>query len=193
MAGTWLIVGLGNPGPRYERTRHNIGYMVVDELLSRTGGALSKTKHRAFADTVRIGSEKAVLMRSMTYMNESGIAVRGLADFYGVDPERIIAVHDDVDIPFDSIKLKIGGGEGGHNGLRSITQHIGTRDYLRLRAGVGRPPGRMDTADFVLRPFSSDETADLPIFVSDLADACEDLVRLGLTETQQRYHGRSRG
>ncbi len=192
MSGTWLIIGLGNPGSRYERTRHNIGYMVVDELLRRTGGALGKTKHRAFADTVRLGSDKAVLMRSMTYMNESGIAVRGLADFYGVDPELIIAIHDDVDIPFDSIKLKIGGGEGGHNGLRSITQHIGTRDYLRLRAGVGRPPGRMDTADFVLRPFSRSEAADLPLFISDLADACEDLVRLGLTDTQQRYHGRSR-
>ncbi|WP_151952864.1 aminoacyl-tRNA hydrolase [Brevibacterium sp. Marseille-P9724] len=192
MSGTRLIVGLGNPGSRYERTRHNIGYMVVDELLRRTGGALGKTKHRAFADTVRLGSDKAVLMRSMTYMNESGIAVRGLADFYGVDPELIIAIHDDVDIPFDSIKLKIGGGEGGHNGLRSITQHIGTRDYLRLRAGVGRPPGRMDTADFVLRPFSRSEAADLPLFISDLADACEDLVRLGLTDTQQRYHGRSR-
>ncbi|MDK8345862.1 aminoacyl-tRNA hydrolase [Brevibacterium sp. UMB1308A] len=190
----YLIIGLGNPGPRYANTRHNIGHMVLDELARRCGATLVSTKTRALAASVGdlggVVGTKAVLMKSATYMNDSGIPVRQLADFYSIDPDHVIAIHDDVDLPFDSIKLKLGGGEGGHNGLRSMSKHLGTRDYLRVRAGVGRPPGRMDTADYVLQNFSSAERKDLPIFVSDCADAVEDLVLKGLTEAQQRYHSR---
>lgn len=191
----YLIIGLGNPGPRYAMTRHNIGHMVIEELANRTRSQLVSTKTRAVAASVSdlggVVGTKAVLVTSLTYMNESGLPVRQLADFYGIEPEHVIAIHDDVDLPFDTIKLKLGGGEGGHNGLRSITTHLGTKDYLRVRAGVGRPPGRMDTADYVLQNFSATERKDLPIFVSDLADATEHLVLRGLTDTQQRYHGRA--
>lgn len=183
----YLIIGLGNPGIRYASTRHNIGHMVIDELADRTGSRLKGTKTRAVAASVPGG----ILATSLTYMNESGLPVRQLADFYHIEPHHIIAIHDDVDLPFDSIKLKLGGGEGGHNGLRSISQHLGTRDYLRVRAGVGRPPGRMDTADYVLQSFSAEEREVLPIFVSDLADAVEGLMTDGLSATQQKFHSRT--
>ncbi|SDS95513.1 peptidyl-tRNA hydrolase, PTH1 family [Brevibacterium siliguriense] len=194
----WLVFGLGNPGPKYETTRHNIGQMVIAELASRIGTTLTRTKLRANVGTGRLpgGSvpglpgPRVVLGTSTGYMNESGAPVRALADFYGIDADRIIAVHDDVDIPFDAIKAKRGGGEGGHNGLRSMTSVLGTKDYLRVRAGVGRPPGRQDTADYVLRPFTKDERTTLPMFVSDLADAVEELIVNGLTDMQQKFHSR---
>lgn len=193
-ADTWLVVGLGNPGTRYEATRHNIGYLVVDELLERMSSALTRTKARAQAATGRMPGtggrpgDRAVLVRPSTYMNESGQPVGQLARFHSVTPDRVIAIHDDVDLDFDSVRLKKGGGEGGHNGLRSLTSHLGTRDYLRVRAGVGRPPGRMDTADYVLGRFSAQERETLPIFVSDLADAVEAVIADGLVTAQQRFH-----
>ena len=194
----WLVFGLGNPGPKYEATRHNIGQLVVAELASRIGSSLTRTKLRSNVGAGRLptGSipglpgPRVVLGTSTGYMNESGGPVRQLADFYGVATERIIAVHDDVDLPFDVIKAKLGGGEGGHNGLRSMTSVLGTKSYLRVRAGVGRPPGRQDTADYVLRPFSKDERATLPMFVSDLADAVELLINDGLEAVQQKFHSR---
>lgn len=128
-------------------------------------------------------------MKSLGYMNTSGGPVSAVAKFYGIDPDHIIVVHDELDIPFDTIKLKIGGGEGGHNGLRDITKALGTKDYYRVRTGIGRPPGRMDTADFVLKPFSSTEAKDLPFLISNAADATMMLVKEGLLATQQRYHG----
>lgn len=194
VADTWLVVGLGNPGSRYEATRHNIGYLVVDELLQRTSGRLARTKARAQAATVRmpgsggVPGARAVLVRPATYMNESGQPVGQLARFHSVGADTVIAIHDDVDLDYDTIRLKRGGGEGGHNGLRSMTSHLGTRDYLRVRAGVGRPPGRMDTADYVLGRFTAQERTTLPIFVSDLADAVEALIADGLEATQQRFH-----
>ena len=193
-ADTWLVVGLGNPGSRYEATRHNIGYLVVDELLDRMGEKLTRTKARAQAATGRmpaaggVPGARAVLVRPSTYMNESGQPVGQLARFHSVGPERIIAIHDDVDLDYDTVRLKRGGGEGGHNGLRSMTSHLGGRDYLRVRAGVGRPPGRMDTADYVLGRFTAQERTTLPIFVSDLADAVEALIADGLEAAQQRFH-----
>ncbi len=194
----WLIFGLGNPGPKYESTRHNIGQMVVAELAQRTGVRLGRSKLRAHVGTGRlpvghrpgVPGPRVVLATSTGYMNESGGPVRQLLDFYSIPVERIVAVHDDVDLPFDTIKAKIGGGEGGHNGLRSMTSVLGTRDYARIRAGVGRPPGRQDTADYVLKPFSKDERTVLPIFVSDLADAVELYVSEGLLAVQQKYHSR---
>lgn len=192
MSDTWLIVGLGNPGPNYAKTRHNIGQMVLDELAKEVGGSFKKhSKASAVVVEGRLGfgGPKVILMKSLGYMNTSGGPVSTIAKFYGIDPDRIIAVHDELDIPFDTIKLKIGGGEGGHNGLRDITKALGTKDYYRVRTGIGRPPGRMDTADFVLKPFSSTEAKDLPFLISNAADATMMLVKEGLLATQQRYHG----
>lgn len=192
MSDTWLIVGLGNPGPNYAKTRHNIGQMVLDELAKEVGGSFKKhSKASAVVVEGRLGfgGPKVILMKSLGYMNTSGGPVSALAQFYDINPDRIIAVHDELDIPFDTIKLKIGGGEGGHNGLRDITKALGTKDYYRVRTGIGRPPGRMDTADFVLKPFSSTEAKDLPFLISNAADATMMLVKEGLLATQQRYHG----
>ena len=192
MSDAWLIVGLGNPGPEYEKTRHNIGQMVLDELAKEVGGSFKKhSKASAVVVDGRLGfgGPKVILMKSLGYMNTSGGPVSAVAKFYGIDPDHIIVVHDELDIPFDTIKLKIGGGEGGHNGLRDITKALGTKDYYRVRTGIGRPPGRMDTADFVLKPFSSTEAKDLPFLISNAADATMMLVKEGLLATQQRYHG----
>lgn len=192
MSDAWLIVGLGNPGPEYEKTRHNIGQMVLDELAKEVGGSFKKhSKASAVVVEGRLGfgGPKVILMKSLGYMNTSGGPVSAVAKFYGIDPDHIIVVHDELDIPFDTIKLKIGGGEGGHNGLRDITKVLGTKDYYRVRTGIGRPPGRMDTADFVLKPFSSTEAKDLPFLISNAADATMMLVKEGLLATQQRYHG----
>lgn len=192
MSDAWLIVGLGNPGPEYEKTRHNIGQMVLDELAKEVGGSFKKhSKASAVVVEGRLGfgGPKVILMKSLGYMNTSGGPVSAVAKFYGIDPDHIIVVHDELDIPFDTIKLKIGGGEGGHNGLRDITKALGTKDYYRVRTGIGRPPGRMDTADFVLKPFSSTEAKDLPFLISNAADATMMLVKEGLLAAQQRYHG----
>ncbi len=192
MSDAWLIVGLGNPGPEYEKTRHNIGQMVLDELAKEVGGSFKKhSKASAVVVEGRLGfgGPKVILMKSLGYMNTSGGPVSAVAKFYGIDPDHIIVVHDELDIPFDTIKLKIGGGEGGHNGLRDITKALGTKDYYRVRTGIGRPPGRMDTADFVLKPFSSTEAKDLPFLISNAADATMMLGKEGLLATQQRYHG----
>ena len=192
MSDAWLIVGLGNPGPEYEKTRHNIGQMVLDELAKEVGGSFKKhSKASAVVVEGRLGfgGPKVILMKSLGYMNTSGGPVSAVAKFYGIDPDHIIVVHDELDIPFDTIKLKIGGGEGGHNGLRDITKALGTKDYYRVRTGIGRPPGRMDTADFVLKPFSSTEAKDLPFLISNAADATMMLMKEGLLATQQRYHG----
>lgn len=192
----WLVFGLGNPGPAYESTRHNIGQMVIAELAHRIGVKLTRTKLRANVGTSRLPSgstpgvpgPRVVLATSTGYMNVSGGPVRQLADFYSIDTDRIIAVHDDVDIAFDTIKAKVGGGEGGHNGLRSMTSALGTKNYPRIRAGVGRPMGRQDTADYVLKPFAKDERATLPNFISDIADAVEVYIVDGLEKVQLKYH-----
>lgn len=192
MSDTWLIVGLGNPGPNYAKTRHNIGQMVLDELAKEVGGSFKKhSKASAVVVEGRLGfgGPKVILMKSLGYMNTSGGPVSAIAKFYGIDPGHVIVVHDELDIPFDTIKLKIGGGEGGHNGLRDITKALDTKGYYRVRTGIGRPPGRMDTADFVLEPFSSTEVKALPFLISNAADATVMLIKEGLQATQQRYHG----
>lgn len=191
MSDAWLIVGLGNPGPEYAVTRHNIGQMVLDELANIVGGNFkkhSKARAQVLEGRLGVGGAKVVLAKPLTYMNVSGGPVSALAQFYGIDPEKIIVVHDELDIPFDSIKLKIGGGEGGHNGLRDITKALGTKNYYRVRTGIGRPPGRMQTADFVLKPFSQLERKELPFLISDSAQAVELLIREGLIAAQQKYH-----
>ncbi|WP_309129019.1 aminoacyl-tRNA hydrolase [Microbacterium sp.] len=192
MATTWLIVGLGNPGPRYETTRHNIGQMVLDELAQRRGERFREHKAgaRVIETWLRPGAEKIVLAKPNTYMNTSGTPVAALARFYSVDPQHVVVIHDELDIPFDSIRLKIGGGHGGHNGVRDIARALATPEFPRVRAGIGRPPGRQDPADWVLSPFGTAERDTLPIFVSDVADAVEQLVDEGLLAAQQKHHSR---
>ncbi|MFD2674296.1 aminoacyl-tRNA hydrolase [Gulosibacter bifidus] len=189
----WLVLGLGNPGDRYRATRHNVGHMVVEELAQRFGGAF-KRHPRATATVAecrtRPGGPKIVLAKSTGFMNTSGGPASQLVKYYGVPLDRLIVVHDELDIPFDSVKLKRGGGHGGHNGLRDISSAL-TPDYLRVRVGIGRPPGRQDAADYVLRPFASTERDNLPVLVSDSADAVELIVEHGLLEAQQRVHGKS--
>jgi len=190
MADTWLIVGLGNPGPRYELTRHNVGQLVVDELAARRseGFAQHKSNARTAETWVRPGAAKMVLAKPNSFMNVSGGPVSSLAKFFSIPPERVIVVHDELDIPFDSLKLKVGGGHGGHNGVRDVAKALGTPDFTRVRVGVGRPTGRTDPADWVLSPFSSTERQTLGILVSDAADAVERIIDDGLTAAQQHAH-----
>lgn len=192
MATTWLVVGLGNPGPRYETTRHNVGQMVLDELARRRGERFREHKGgaRVVETWLRPGGDKLVLAKPNSFMNVSGTPVAALSKFYSVDPERVIVVHDELDIPYDSIRLKVGGGHGGHNGVRDVARALGTPEFPRVRAGIGRPPGRQDPADWVLAPFGAAERETLPIFVSDAADAVEQLVGEGLTAAQQKHHSR---
>lgn len=190
MTDTWLIIGLGNPGTEYSNNRHNVGQMVLDELASRVGGSFKVHKARAHVLEGRlgIGGPRVVLAKPMSYMNVSGGPVSALAKFYDIDPEHVVAVHDEIDIPFNTVKLKVGGGEGGHNGLRDISKALATKDYLRVRVGVGRPPGRMDTADYVLKDFATAEKKELPFLLDDAADAVETVVKDGLSAAQQKYH-----
>ncbi|MGL5818732.1 MAG: aminoacyl-tRNA hydrolase [Phycicoccus sp.] len=189
----WLVVGLGNPGERYAGNRHNVGAMVVAELARRSGSSLRTHKARAAAAQVRlvagaVPGPPAVLAVPTSYMNESGGPVAALLRFFSVPVERLVVVHDELDLDAGVVRLKRGGGEGGHNGLRSVSASLGTKDYHRVRVGIGRPPGRQDPADFVLRDFSPTERKELPFTVDDAADAVESLVTLGLLDAQQRVH-----
>ncbi|MFL0423256.1 aminoacyl-tRNA hydrolase [Kocuria rhizophila] len=190
MGDRTLVVGLGNPGERYAGTRHNIGAMVVAELSARAGARLSAHRARAAVAETRLrpGAPRLVLAQPLSYMNLSGGPVSALAGYYSLGLEDLVVVHDDIDLPFGAVKLKRGGGEGGHNGLRDITKAMGGKDYVRVRVGVGRPPGRMDTADYVLKKFSGAEAKELPLLVSEAADAVEMLTEQGLTATQQHVH-----
>jgi PTH1 family peptidyl-tRNA hydrolase len=189
----WLIAGLGNPGPEYAATRHNIGFMVADELAARAGAKLARHKRaHALAAEAKVGMPGAmsriVLVEPLSFMNESGGPVKALMEFYGVEPDQLIAVHDELDLPFDALRVKLGGGDNGHNGLKSIRRALGTGDFLRVRAGIGRPPGRQDPAAFVLKPFSASERSDVPTFVARCADAVESLITSGLERTQNQYN-----
>ncbi len=190
--GPALVVGLGNPGPDYSETRHNVGFRVVELLAARAGGGRF-SKHKSNADVLegRLAGRRVVLAKPRTYMNVSGGPVAGLVKYFSVAPSDLIVVHDDLDLGFGVIRLKLGGGEGGHNGLRSITSSIGTRDYLRVRFGIGRPPGRQDPADFVLKRFSGAEKKELEFGVDLAADAAEALLSDGLEPTRNRFHALS--
>lgn len=183
-----LIVGLGNPGPGYAGNRHNVGFMVVDELARRIGGRF--TSHKAGADVLnaRLVGRRVLLARPRSFMNVSGPAVAGTARFFTIPPTDVVVVHDDLDLDYGVIRLKRGGGEGGHNGLRSISACLGSRDYLRVRFGIGRPPGRMDPAEFVLRDFSAVQRRELDPLVDRCADAVEQLLAQGLSATQNQLH-----
>ena len=183
-----LIVGLGNPGPSYAGNRHNVGFMVLGELARRVGGRF--TSHKAGADVIeaRLARLRVILARPRSFMNVSGPAVAGTARYFKIPPTDVVVVHDDLDLDYGVIKLKRGGGEGGHNGLRSISSCLGSKDYLRVRFGIGRPPGRMDPADFVLRDFSADQRRELDLLVDRCADAVEQLLVHGLAATQNQLH-----
>lgn len=191
---TWLVVGLGNPGPTYASTRHNIGYMVADVLAGRMGGSaknLGWKKHKSGRGDVvegRLAGERVVLGRSRSYMNESGGAVSTLTKFFDVDPHQLIVIHDELDLDFGRLRVKLGGGDNGHNGLRSIRQSIATGDFYRVRCGIGRPPGRQTVEDYVLKPYSSIERKDLPVTIEVAADAVERLVSTDLATTQQDFN-----
>ncbi|AJT40440.1 aminoacyl-tRNA hydrolase [Psychromicrobium lacuslunae] len=191
MSNTWLVVGLGNPGPDYSRTRHNIGFMVVEELAERLHASFRSHKSRALVAEGRLGmgGPKIVLAKPQTFMNLSGGPTAALAKFFDLGLENLIVVHDEIDIPFDQIKLKIGGGEGGHNGLRDISRTMTSKNYLRVRVGVGRPPGSHgDAASHVLKEFSAVEKKELPFLIHDAADAVEMLITSDLLSAQQRFH-----
>jgi peptidyl-tRNA hydrolase, PTH1 family len=192
--GPFLVVGLGNPGPSYAGNRHNVGAMVLDELAARAGVKLSPGKGRRARTLIgegRLAGRRVVLARPTAYMNESGGPVRGLLDYHSIPPTDLVVLHDELDIPFASVRLKRGGGEGGHNGLRSISRSTGTKDYLRVRIGIGRPPGRQDPADFVLKDFSATERKELDLLVAEAADATEELLARGLEPAQNVVHPRT--
>ncbi|MEU8137974.1 aminoacyl-tRNA hydrolase [Streptodolium elevatio] len=185
--GPWLVVGLGNPGPEYQGNRHNVGFMVADLLAARVGGKFKAHKSRAQVLEGRLAGRRVVLAKPMTYMNLSGGPVTALRDFYKVPTERIVVVHDELDIDFAVLRLKRGGGDNGHNGLKPITKSLGP-DYYRVRFGIGRPPGRMDVAAYVLKDFSSTERKGLDVEVDRAADAVESLITDGLERAQSFYN-----
>ncbi|MDT4916132.1 MAG: peptidyl-tRNA hydrolase, family [Pseudonocardiales bacterium] len=187
----FLVVGLGNPGPRYAATRHNAGFLVVDLLADRIGGRFKAHKSssgRADVLEGRLAGVPVVLAKPRSYMNESGGPVVSVARFFKIPLERIVVVHDELDLPFGALRLKLGGGDGGHNGLRSVSAALGAKDYLRVRFGIGRPPGRQDPADFVLKEFAATERKDLAFFVDRAADAVEALLTDGLEPAQNTYN-----
>jgi len=184
----FLIVGLGNPGPRYAATRHNIGFAVADLLALRVGGRFKAHKSRCEILEARLGGQPVVLAKPMSFMNESGGPIVGAARFFKVPVERIIVAHDELDLPFGALRLKRGGGEGGHNGLRSASTSLGSKEYARVRFVIGRPPGRQDPADYVLREFSGAERKELAFLIDQAADAIELLVEQGLEAAQNRYN-----
>ena len=195
MSAPWLVVGLGNPESRYARNRHNIGRMVIDLLVERTGATLSRHRTRARVAEVRLGllpggapGPRSVLAEPTAFMNVSGGPVRALTQFYGLGAERLLVIHDDIDLPEHTLRLKRGGGEGGHNGLRSVSQALGTRDYARLRVGIGRPPGRQDVADFVLTDLPPRSRAQWGVTLEQAADAVQTVVLKGFERAQAVLH-----
>ena len=183
-----LVVGLGNPGPRYAATRHNAGFFVVDLIAERMSAKFKA--HKAHADVVegRLAGIPVVLAKPRSFMNESGGPVAGLARFYKVPVEQLIVVHDELDLPFETLRIKRGGGEGGHNGLKSIAAALGSVEFARVRFGVGRPPGRQDPADYVLREFAAAERKELPYLIDRAADAVEAIVSKGLEAAQNEFN-----
>lgn len=191
---TALVVGLGNPGEEYASTRHNAGFMVADELARRAGATFSlDKKSRALVTSLRMGgtgpnSIGLIVAKPLTYMNLSGGPTSALAKYYSVPATDVIVIHDELDLPYGTVKLKRGGGSAGHNGLKDLTKALGTPDYVRIRVGIGRPTGSLDAASYVLKPFSATERKDLDMLIIDAADAVEWVLAEGLTAAQQRLH-----
>lgn len=188
--GHWIVVGLGNPGPDYADTRHNIGAMVVDELLDRTSTSLKSHKSGCLIAEVRLADQKLVLARSTSYMNESGRPVGSLVRFYKAPIERVVVVHDELDVRLGEVRLKSGGGTAGHNGLRSVVAHLG-KDFVRVRVGISRPRGRQDPTDYVLDDFGKSEREELPFVLGRAADAVERVVEVGIERAMNEFNTRA--
>lgn len=195
MSDTWIVMGLGNPGDRYAATRHNVGQMVIDELARRAAAQFTRHRSRTSVANARIGTlpggapgPKVLLAKSQGYMNESGVPLKALMRAEGVDAQHLLVVHDELDLPLSTLRLKIGGGEGGHNGLKSISANLGTKEYARLRMGIGRPPGTQDPADYVLQPFSRKDATEMAIVVQEAADVVEAVLLDGFTKAQMALH-----
>jgi PTH1 family peptidyl-tRNA hydrolase len=184
-----LVVGLGNPGADYARTRHNVGAEVVELLATRHGAKLKKGRERALVDEVRIGDRRVALAVPLTYMNDSGDALRLLARRYGVEAEQIVVVHDELDLPVATLRVKSGGGLAGHNGLRSIKSHLHSDAFQRVRIGVGKPVSKERGADHVLNKFSKRERAEVDVTIEQAADAVETIVSEGVDAAMNRYNG----
>ena len=189
---TWLVAGLGNPGDQYAATRHNVGQMVIDQLVKRHSIKLASHKSRTHIAAYKLGvgidAHQIILAKSHSYMNETGGPIKALANFYSIEPENIIALHDELDIGFAAIRTKLGGGDNGHNGLKSMTSAFDTPDYYRVRLGIGRPMGQQDPADFVLKQFNKEEKKDLDEFIERGADVVEFLIEQGLELTQGKFN-----
>jgi len=185
----FLIVGLGNPGPRYAATRHNAGFFVLDELADRIGARFKAHKGSADLAEGRLAGQPVILAKPRSYMNTSGGPVAQVSRFFKIDLPRIVVVHDELDLPYGVIRLKRGGGEGGHNGLKSVTAALGSKDYARVRFGIGRPPGRQDPAEYVLREFSATERKDIEYLIDRAADAASAILADGLEAAQNTFHG----
>ena len=184
----WLVVGLGNPGPEYSGNRHNVGFAVADVLASRVGGRFKSHKSRADVIEGRLAGQRVVLAKPRSYMNESGGPVASLRDFFKVPLERLVVIHDELDLPYGALRLKLGGGDNGHNGLKAVRRSLGSGEFNRVRFGIGRPPGRMDAAAFVLRDFSAAERKELDVLVERSADAVEALVVDGMEKAQNTFN-----
>jgi PTH1 family peptidyl-tRNA hydrolase len=188
----WLVAGLGNPGREYAANRHNVGFLVADLIAQRIGGRFGRPKRvvaEAAEGRLGFGGPKLIVVKPLTFMNLSGAPVVALAQFFKVPVDNIVAVHDELDVPYGQIRVKRGGGEGGHNGLRSMSKSLGSKEYARVRFGIGRPPGRQDPADYVLSDFSGVERKELEFLVDRAADVVEAVVLEGVEWTQNKYHG----
>jgi len=186
---TWLVVGLGNPGPTYTSTRHNVGYAVVDVLAERIGAPLkAHASKRADVLEGRLAEQRVVLGRSRSFMNESGGAVSTLAKYYDVDADRLVVIHDEIDLGLGQLRIKFGGGDNGHNGLKSLRRSLDTGEFYRVRIGVGRPNGSGEVHDHVLKAFSAAERKELPVLIEEAADAVESLISHGLEPTQAQFN-----
>ncbi len=188
-----LIVGLGNPGEQYRASRHNLGFLVLDQLAGQYGISLQKRAFDAFLGKGRVGSGAIILAKPQTYMNLSGSAVQKLVEYFKIDVENLIIIHDDLDLPFQTLRLKKGGGDGGHRGLASIIKHLGSPDFLRVRIGIGKPIRKTMVESYVLAPFSEDETIVLPRLIEQTCEAVRETVLVGIESAMRNYHGKSIG
>lgn len=186
---SYLIVGLGNPGREYRNTRHNIGFLAIDALAKSLNVTLGKVQSKALVGQGKIGSNKVILVKPQTYMNLSGQAVSGLLNFYKISSEHLIVIHDDIDLPFGTIRIRPGGGSAGQRGVKSIIEKVGTQEFARMRLGVGRPPGQMEAAAYVLQPFTKEDEEFLVNFLAKAAEAANEFVNNGLNAAMNKYNG----
>ncbi len=186
---SYLIVGLGNPGREYRNTRHNIGFLAIDALAKSLNVTLGKVQSKALVGQGKIGSNKVILVKPQTYMNLSGQAVSGLLNFYKISAEHLIVIHDDIDLPFGTIRIRPGGGSAGQRGVKSIIEKVGTQEFARMRLGVGRPPGQMEAAAYVLQPFTKEDEEFLINFLAKAAEAANEFVNNGLNAAMNKYNG----